>query len=76
MGNVDVHDFLDFLDLVTKLTPGSAGTLLILAVGLTVVTVSVLLALGQWFIRLTPARRRDIINLVAALRRAGRHDDD
>ncbi len=65
---------VDIIDKLANLTPAGACSILIVLAGITVLGVAAALLLGQQFSRRTPAQRRDLISLLAALRGTRRRD--
>lgn len=65
---------VDILDKLANLTPAGACSILIVLAGVTLLGVGAALLLGQQFSRRTPAQRRDLISLLAALRGMRRSD--
>lgn len=57
-----------------NLTPGVAISILIVAVGVTVLSVAAMLVLARAFSRRTSAERGDMIELIKALRGSGRRN--
>lgn len=72
-GDIDMAN-VNVLGELINLTPGVAISILIVAVGVTILSVAAMLVLARAFSRRTSAEREDMIELIKALRGPGRRN--